>query len=117
MPFTYVNSLERPYSSAIDHKIKSVTFDISRYGEHSEAIRFNHPVSEKVAIECVEQYLSRPLTQEVFETIKDDIFHDDMSWEEAQAHYECIGDCLMDAKFLEAIEIDDKGDMTFFIGS
>jgi hypothetical protein len=113
--FRYINSLYREYSTE-PLNITSVEFDISRYGEFTESIIFDSPVSEKKAIEIVEAYLSEPLTEEYFNKIKSDMFHDDLPWEDAKQTYHCRGDCLTDARFLEDVDVTD-GVLTLLIGS
>lgn len=113
--FRYANCLNREYSLTPSN-ISKVRFDISRYGKFEDSLEFSPPVSEKVAIEAVEAYLSRPLTKDYFEKIKGDMFHDNLPWDEAKEDYKCRGDCLTDCKFLEAIYLNG-GEMTFFIGS
>ncbi len=113
--FKYANCLEREYSTS-PCNVNSVKFNISRYGKFKETLTFNPAVSEKEAIEAVETYLSQPLTEEYFDRIKSDMFHDYLSWEKAQEDYYCRGDCLTDSKFLERVYLKD-GEMTFFIGS
>ena len=113
--FKCINCLGREYLT-IPHNVKCVEFDISRYGQFTKSLTFDSPVSEKTAIEAVETYLSEPLTEDYFEMIKDDMFHNNLSWEQAKEDYKCRGDCLTDARFLEEVSIKN-GIMSFFIGS
>lgn len=76
--FVYTNCLDREYDDYVKN-VEIVKFDISRYGKYEQTIAFGTPVSEKKAIETVESHLSQPLTQEYFEKIKDDIFHDNLT--------------------------------------
>jgi hypothetical protein len=45
------------------------------------------------AVEEVEKYLSFPLTEKYYDRVKDNLFHDPMSWEEAQKFYDYRGAC------------------------
>lgn len=112
--FKYINCLEREYLT--EHlNITSVTFDISRYGKYQHTIEFSTAISEKAAIEAVEEYLSYPLTEGYYQNIVDDLFHE-MPWEEAEKDFPTRGECLTDCRFLEQITVED-GHLTFFIGS
>lgn len=113
--FQYANYLDREYSTT-SCNVNLVKFEISRYGKFEESLTFDSPVSEKTAIEAVEAYLSEPLTKLYFENIKEDMFHNDLPWEEAKEYYQCRGDCLTDARFLERVYYND-GTMSFAIGS
>ena len=107
--------LDRKYLD-VDHNINKAIFDISRYGKYQHSIDFDFPVTEKQAIKAVEKYLSKPLTEEYYNTIKDDMFCSIESYDDAETYYDCIGDCLSDCKFLEDTQIEN-GILTFFIGS
>lgn len=112
--FNYINCLDREYLTK-PLNIKCVTFNISRYGQYTYTIEFPELVSEKEAIEKMEEYMSEPLTEEYYATIVDDLFHGE-SWEQAREWFKCRGDCLTDCKFLESTTVED-GELTFFIGS
>ena len=107
--------LDRKYLD-VDHNINKAIFDISRYGKYQHSINFDSPVTEKIAIKAVEKYLSKPLTEEYYNTIKDDMFHSMLLYDEAKENYKCRGKCLTDCKFLEDTQIEN-GILTFFIGS
>lgn len=113
--FRYINCLGREYFTNLNF-VESVEFDISRHGNFTKTLKFDVPVSEKTAIELINKYLSRPLTEKYFNKIKEDTLYDDCSWDEVKEHYKCRGDCLSDARFLEGIHIKN-GVMSFFIGS
>lgn len=112
--FKYINCLDREYLDQ-PQNINSVTFDISRYGQYFHTLEFSSPVSEKIAIEKVEEYLSAPLTEDYYNNIADDLFHG-LPWEEAKEEFTCRGECLTDCKFLERTYIDN-GNLTFSMGS
>lgn len=112
--FKYVNSRNCAYDKKKD--VKSVKFSISRYGKYEETIIFNAPVTQKDAIEAVEKYLSVPLTQEYYEKIQDDTFHE-YPWETAKEFFKCRGAVMTDAIFLEGTKINSDGQLTFSIGS
>lgn len=121
--FVYTNSLYddedqiREYENTLK-TVKSVTFAISRYDKYEMTIRFDYqnPKTEKETIEYVEAFLSQPLTEEWFNMVRDDTFHQ-YSWEEAKEYFKCRGDVLGDAKFLEDTYLSADGNMTFSIGS
>ena len=115
--FTYVNSLDREYNEEV-LDVTSVTFYISRYASYEETINFDTPVSEATAIKAAEMYLSEPLTEDYYQAIKDDLFHE-YEWTEAQREwtpYIHRGKCLTDCYFLEAIELDN-GSLRLMPGS
>jgi hypothetical protein len=103
-------SYQKSYEIEEDYKnlkfVETVTFDISRYGEFSETIRFNKPVTIKNAIKKVEEYLSKQLTGEYFNKIKSDTAYSDSDWDDVKDDIEIRGDVI--ACFLEDIEIDNS---------
>jgi hypothetical protein len=111
--FKYINCLGAYKTTP--KNITSVEFEISRYGQFTHTLEFTSPISEKEAIEKVEEYLSQALTEDYYNMIVNDLFHE-YQWEEAREYFSCRGDCLTDCKFLERTYIDN-GRMTFFIGS
>jgi hypothetical protein len=113
--FKYINSLDRKYVTD-RHNISSVKFNISRYGKYNHVIKFPILVCERDAIEKVEEYLSKPLTEKFYNKIVDDLFHES-PWATAEKWFTCRGDCLTDAKFLEETYVTTSGVLTFFIGS
>ena len=112
--FKYINCLHREYSTNC-HNINSVIFNISIYGKYSHMFEFPNLVCEKEAIEKVEEYLSEPLTEEYYNIIVDDLFHE-LPWEKAKMCFIVRGDCLTDCKFLEYTKVID-GKLTFTMGS
>ena len=103
--FKYENCLGREYDTK-KRSITSVVFDVSRYGEYTYRIKFSRPVSEKRAIRKVESYLSKPLTEIYFNTVKDDLFFGPKTWNDAvNRKYLYRGQCLAGAIHLENVEI------------
>jgi hypothetical protein len=86
--------------------VESVRFDIGRYNEISEIIKFQKAVSIKDAIKKVEEYLSQPLTKEYFNKVKSDTQYDDSSWDDVKDDLKIRGDIV--AYYLEDIEIDNS---------
>lgn len=80
---------------------RRITFNISRYGEFSHTITFDEPLTEKGAIQEAEKWLSQPMTEAHYDTIKEDLFGCDEDWEEAKEFYVLRGDALGDCRFLE----------------
>ena len=113
--FVYTNILDCEYDDA-KHDIQSVLFNTSRYGKHHHVITFDELVTEKVAIEAVEAYLSEPLTEEYYNKIKEDTFHQ-IPWEEAKKEFRCRGATLTNSRFIEDTEVDEDGQLSFFVGS
>lgn len=111
--FKYINWLNREYLT-IPTNITIVIFDISRYGKYTHTINFFDPVSEKIAIEAVEQYLSEPLTKEYYLIIVDDLFHE-APWEQAKEWFKNRDERLTGCWCLERTKIKD-GIFSFFIG-
>lgn len=124
LPKSSVNNCSNlfKYTNCLDEKtvpkgkiVTKVQFDISRFCKYQHSITFNEPVSVHTAIESVEKYLSEPLTEEYYESIKDDTFHN-ADWEDAKMIFHCRGAVLTDAVFLETVNVKN-GLLTFFIGS
>ncbi len=114
--FTYINCLDREYNNQ-DAKISSVIFNISRYGEFRHTIDFApQRVTESVAIRAVEVYLSQPLDESYYTPLQHDTFHRH-AWQNAKLHFTCRGDVLGDSRYLEAVSVDESGQLSFFIGS
>lgn len=109
--FFYKNSTGVKEYPNVEKNISSVVFDISRYGEHRETIKFKENVTIKYAVEEVEKYLSEPVTEEYFERVEDDLFDSDMDWEGLTR-----GDLLTDARYLEEFYINNNV-LEFGIGS
>ena len=100
--FAYINCLDREYEDT-KAKVKRVIFDYSRNGSFQHTIRFQHRVTEKAAILAAEAWLSEPLTQEHYEEIKHDSFHQ-YEWEDAREVFGCRGECLTDLCYLDIAE-------------
>lgn len=79
--------------------IVEVVFDISRYGRHVHTLRTSPRMTVKEAIKHVEDYLNVPMTDEYFESIKDDLFPG-TTLESLKVRGHALGDC----RFLETIE-------------
>lgn len=101
--FHYISSFGRPYNNS-ERDISLLEFNISRGGEHKHEIRFDPHATEKEAVEAAEEYLSQPLTAGYFEKVKDDLFAQDMSVEEALAEYPMRGSLLINDIYLRSIE-------------
>ena len=112
--FEFINSLGSEYDNT-NANVKSVTFDISRYGKYSVTIMFEEEVTERTAIENVKTYLSVVLTEDYYNKIVDDLFLNS-PWETISDCLMCRGSCLTDCKFLESAEVQD-GNMRIMWGS
>lgn len=78
--------------------IKSIKFDISRYGQYSRLIEFlDEDKTELEAVQAVEEFLSKKLTREFFDNVKSDLFSS--SFED----YKIIGDLLGDNVFYDGL--------------
>lgn len=113
--FVFTNSLDRSYDDS-GKIIKSVSFDISRYGQFEETLTFHELVTEAVAIREAEKYLSKPITEKYYNNIREDLL-DNLAWAEVKKLYHCRGDCLGDNKFLETVEVTTTGDLLLRCGS
>ena len=102
--FCYTNCLKREYDTG-EVKITTVRFQIGRNGNRTQVIEFGAPVTEKTAIQAAETYLSEPVDEKYYETIREDLFHA-VPWVQASLWFKCRGDCLTDARFLESVKFD-----------
>jgi hypothetical protein len=96
--------------------VRSVTFDIGRYGQLTHTITFTDPVTESAAVTAAEKWLSKPLSNEEFSSLKEerDLF---CGGEDACIDdFKCRGDALGDCKFLEGIT-REHSHMTICCGS
>lgn len=122
MSFWYINSLSS-YNEEIEvggydditKNVKSVTFDIGRYGQTKHTIKFKEMVTQNTAIKKIEEFLSKPLTRYWFNKVKknNDLFP---SWDKFESGY-CKGDLLGDCKFIESMSVDKNNNLTFECGS
>lgn len=124
--FQYTNCIYRegehtffPRYDTVKKCVRSVTFDLSRYGEVSQNIRFVEKlVTEDYAIATAEAFLSKPLTEDYYNLVKEDLFDDALPFEEAVKIYNCRAACLTDATFLEIADFNDEtGRLTLRCGS
>jgi hypothetical protein len=87
--------------------IKSVIFNISRYGRFNKKLIFYNFVTIRQAIENVEEYLSEKVTPDYYETIKDDLFYKFNDYGR-DINYICSlsrGNLLTNCIYLEEIQI------------
>lgn len=110
MPFKYIKIIK------LDNKNKyigNITFSISRYAKYKLTIRFDELVTEKEAIKYVEKWLSVKVTDDYYQMVKDDLFHDSL---ESYGKNPCRGDLLGDLKYLEILK-DVDSTVEIFCGS
>jgi len=98
-------------------RVKYITFSVSRYRKYLKTLHFNDLVTINQAVRAAERYLSQPVTEKHFERVKDDLFHSNYTWEQAQKEYKTRGDLLTDAVWLEGFHVSDNGELTMDIGS
>ena len=84
-----------------DKIVNSVTFNISRYGEFTETLHFDEPVTREEAVLKVEEWLSVPATWAYYEKIREDLLMDEETPESLQSEGILRGDLLTDCRFLE----------------
>lgn len=98
--------------------VNTVYFHIGRYGKVVASITFPTPVTQHYAFQCVQKYLSQPLTQDYYDQLYSigDLFCGGLGWEEDCKHYKTRGDCLSDYRFLEGITVEN-GKMWICCGS
>jgi len=118
-PFKYMRddtgSEDFSYSNG---KVLSVKFDISRYGKYKHTLVFPTQISVEDAIEKAEEYLSEPITEEYYNTVRDDLFCHEFTWEDVKNKNYCRGDLLSDAIFLESVNVSRRsGCVTLRCGS
>ena len=102
----------------IEEVVKSVKFDVSRFGKFTHTIKFSEPVTVFTAVLAAEKFLSEPLTKEWYEKVQSDLFYNETPWEKAKTEYKCRGDLLTDAVWMEGIDVNEaNGMLTFRIGS
>lgn len=110
------------YTKSCDYKpeeyIKSIKFNISRYGECSHTLYFESLLTDEDAVKEVEEWLSAPITKEYFESVKDDLFDSDLEFEDLEENdFRCKGDLLTDAIFLECLNQIGDNDVEIECGS
>ncbi len=118
MPFRYDMSLEGKRRPSERKYIKKVSFPISRYGDDFASLEFDKPVNEKQAIEAAEDYLSEPITEEYYESIRDNLSVKDLDFEQLEEEdFTTRGDLLVGLIFLESIDEEMPGEVVFSLGS
>jgi len=100
-----------------EKSVKSIRFDVSRYGNVKKIIKFKTPTTVSQAIVSAETYLSQKLTEKFYNQIQSDSFYKEYDWNEAKGLYGCRGGCLSDAMYLEGYHVDSDGMLTLQIGS
>lgn len=107
--FKYINGLGRPFRK--EKNIKSVTFPISRYGEHEHTLFFKPSVNEEEAIIQAEEWMNQPFNEDYFDSVNDDIFQNDLTFEEAKKNYPTRGSLLTDLHLLESANREKDGNL------
>lgn len=79
-----------------DKYIYTIEFNISNNGKYKHKLFFNPPVTEEIAIEKVEEYLSKPLNMDYYEKIK---YDSSDFWK-----YKCRGDLLDNEKNIKTLD-------------
>lgn len=104
--FAFINNLKRRYDD-IRENVTSVSFPIGRYAISRGTLLFPQPVTEKEAVQAVEEHLSKPLTSGYLGGLLDleDLPQGNMRGEAIR------GDCLGSTRILSAVVYDwaDKG--------
>jgi hypothetical protein len=112
--FTYVNSMNRKYDNQTKN-IHSVVFELSGCVERTHTVKFDTPVTELYAVQAVERYLSEPMDKAYFDSLEE-VFTQNYDWEEEKARFMCRGDALKGAQFIEDLQLDTEGQLSFMIG-
>lgn len=95
---------DRDNANDADKYILSVKFDISRFGDHTKCLYFKEPKTEFETLKEIEKFLSKPLTVEYYNKIKDDLTGDFWDeWTDDKANL-IRGDVLGDATFYEGFK-------------
>jgi hypothetical protein len=118
-PFHYTNWLtaegKTPYDTTT-RNVYEVEFPITAYGEVVETARWKQPVTQAQAIAAVERYLSQPLTDAYFETLREQADLN-MTWPEAKKDFPRRADLLGGHVFLESADVDKNGKMELITGT
>jgi hypothetical protein len=101
--------------NSAEENVEFVIFDIGYYGRHKWNLKVmreeGKPVSRLEAIRCVEEWFSKPLTEEYFEMVLDDTTYSGHSqyskFENVKNNIKCRGDILGDKKSLSSINFDE----------
>ena len=100
--------------------IKSIQFNIGRWGKNKKTLYFNIPITEFQAVKLVELYLSKPIDEEYYSMLKntnDLVGRVGMNYNFQKEKTLIRGDLLGDAKYLETFEMDDDGNAFICCGS
>ena len=96
----------------INPEIMSISFH-TMLGNFSQTLKFPQKVTVFDAVKEVEKWLSEPMTEEYFNTIKD---KDDLGYY-SHTDFENRGDLMCGHIFLERISIDENGNAKIHTGS
>lgn len=111
MSFNYLGT---EYCDNVKRYIKSISFDVSRYGAYTETIKFlDEPKTELEAVLEVEKFLSQKVTLQFFKRVKDDLQCDD--WELYENSI--VGKLLGNAIFYEGLNDLSNGNYYLVTGS
>ena len=114
MEFRYKICCENELNTC-DNYVKFVKFQISRYGNHYHVLKFDEKITEPEAIKKVEEYLSKPITQEYFDLVTADII--DWNWSFDNYKDLCRGKLLSGAFFLDCIDKLSDNAISLSVGS
>jgi hypothetical protein len=71
--FRYVLCLDEELDDTIKN-VSIITFDISRYGKFKHTIFLDNLVTQKKGVREAEEFLSKRVTMEYYNKVKDDLF-------------------------------------------
>ncbi len=92
--------------------VKSVKFHISYYGQEYEILTFEDAITEKEAIDHVENYLSHRITNEYYNRVKDDLYEEIKNYQ-----LMCKGTLLASKNYLDEIKRLGRYHIELIIGS
>lgn len=95
-----------PDSLLQTYVVKSITFDIGRWGTLQHTLHFEKAIDGVAAIQAVERWLSEPLTKTEHAALleADDLYDDNMTYDE----YENRGAALSACTFLDVVEYNPQ---------
>lgn len=92
----------------VDKKVFGIVFFISRYGKYKHRMHFKPEITLMEAIIQAEKWLDRPVTQEYFDKIKDDLFCEELESYGYRDETVCRRDLLGDMRFVEGVVVKDN---------
>eukprot|EP01135_Chromosphaera_perkinsii_P007321 Nk52_evm1s776 gene=Nk52_evmTU1s776 len=112
-----------------EENILSVQFPLTRFGDQQQLFQIIEPLTMKEAVHLLENFLSQHITQTYYEKHHQDSFHfSDTSFEKYSTLLTQAGGenfdwlstkwCMLgDMRYIEGVDVDQQGRITFQFGS